>query len=76
LFNSHDSEKIREILCREEMLYMGKINRFKNEYKSKLKKNSKEKIIEEYIKNFDQMKSRDGMDIEIIKNIDRIVVVM
>lgn len=76
LLNSHNSKEIKETFIQEEMLYMGKINKFKNEYKSKLKKNTKEKIIADYLDKYDQIKSKDGMDIEIIKNIDKIEVTM
>ena len=71
LFN-HDSEKIRKILDTEELLYIGKINKFKNGYNTKIKQSSSENVIKKYLDNYDVIKSQDGMDVDIIQNIDKI----
>jgi alanyl-tRNA synthetase len=70
----HNSEEIRNILHTEELLYIGKINKFKNGYKNRLSKSSKEDILKKYLEQYQEIKSQDGMEIDIIQNIDKISV--
>ena len=69
---NHDSEKIRKILDTYELLYIGKINKFKNGYNANIKKSSSEDVIKKYFDNYNVIKSHNGMDVDIIQNIDRI----
>ena len=75
LFKKHDVEELRNLLHEEEMLYIGKINKIKMIYDSKLTNKSK-KTIEEVIKEMtnSDMKSVHGIDQDIIDVIDKIII--
>ena len=73
LFRLHDSKKIRDIFHQEEMLYIGKINQFKNDYNKKIKNDAiKENVIKKYLEKSNEIKGRFGIDIDVIINIDKI----
>jgi len=76
----HDANLIQQKLINEEKLYIGKINKMKNLFKSKSKSksnsnsksNSSDTIIQEFINSSKSLKEKFGVDKEIIENIDKI----
>lgn len=68
----HDAEQIQSILIEEELLYIGKINKFKNIFKTKIKNKQLNEVMEEFNQMSTQYKEKYGIDKEIIDNIDKI----
>lgn len=74
MFYTHDSKLIKTLLVEEEIMFTGRLNKFKMLYDTKLKTMSKNEIIAFFMSNVDKLKESYGVDKEIVKCIDKIVV--
>ena len=73
LLKKHSSLNIRKILVEEENVTIGKINKFKNKYNSILaRKKNTEEVMKYLLDKKDLLKEQDGVDSEVIENIDKI----
>lgn len=75
----HNSTEIKKLLMEEEQMFIGRLNKFKMMYNSKLKKvknndNPSKVVIDELIINADKLKESHGVDMCIINYIDKLVV--
>ena len=75
MFYKHDTKELKKLMVEEETMFIGRLNKFKMLYSSKLKKRTKEEIIAEFILNADKLKESHGVDKEVIDCIDRLTVV-
>lgn len=77
MFFTHDSISIKNILIQEERTFLNRLNKFKLLYKSSLKKyKTPEDTINMLLSNASKYKETHGVDIVIIKNIDKLNISM
>jgi len=76
LLKKHNAVELTKLFNEEEMLYIGKICRIKNIYDAKIKKGKREgrDVLSEFLSNSEDIKSTMGIDEDIIKNMDKIVI--
>jgi len=73
LFKVHNADKIKEILYKEEMMYIGKIYKLKNKYNSLIKNKNGQDVINSFLNQIDNFKMTYGVDKEIIEHIGDII---
>lgn len=70
MFYTHNSEHIKMLLLEEELMFTGRLNKFKMLYEKKIKTKSKDEVINEFILNVDKIKESYGIEMDVIKSID------
>jgi alanyl-tRNA synthetase len=70
----HDSNTIKQLLILEEKILIGKINKYKLMYNQQIKKNTKENVINKLLSSCDKIKESEGLDKEIIMNLDKLTI--
>lgn len=73
-FYKHDSKEIKRLLVEEECMFIDRLNKFKLMYNNKIKKNTKEYVVEFLLNNSNKLKEQYGVDKEIINNISNLVI--
>jgi alanyl-tRNA synthetase len=87
MFYTHNSSDIKKLLVEEEQMFIGRLNKFKMLYESKLKKAIKlsertgtelskdeisDKIIQEFRQDIDKLKETHGVDLCVVENVERL----